>query len=124
MTDEEIKQNAEYFATHLNGEKSPFSSREYEAYITGAHSRDEEIAYLTYRLNDTAEKLQTVIAERDNLRNPWTSVKDRLPKEGQDVLICNWAGRILRNECVCKGDIKYMKEHPELYTSWVPVPKP
>ena len=129
MTEQEIIQQAEeyaekHYAIPFEDNSSMNVIVSEESYIAGAHSRDEEIAYLTYRLNDTAEKLQTVIAERDNLRNPWTSVKDSLPKEGQDVLICNWAGRILRNECVCKGDIKYMKNHPELYPSWVPVPKP
>lgn len=86
MTDEQIEQRAaEYAKEHYD---IPFEDNRTmnvivseESYIAGAHSCDEEISYLTYRLNDTAEKLQTVIAERDNLRNPWISVKERLPEK-------------------------------------------
>lgn len=73
MTDEQIKQNADEYAFALT-RSDEIAEHLIHGFIAGAHSLDEEIAYLTYRLNDTAEKLQAVITERDNLRNPWISV--------------------------------------------------
>ena len=57
MTEEQIKQKANEFATHINGEKSPFSSREYEAYIAGAHSRDKEIEELMKRIEELEDEV-------------------------------------------------------------------
>lgn len=94
MTDEQIKQNAleyggcsqEWFDdVSYIGESTAYDNA--HSFYDGAHSRDEEIDYLTYRLNDATEKLQTAIAERDNLRNPWINVKNRLPEK-------------LENDCV------------------------
>ena len=100
MTDEQIKQNAEEYILPLKtlpgaDENITFIAAIRVAFITGAHSRDEEIAYLTYRLNDTTEKLQTVIAERDKLRNPWISVEERLPDVGQKVITITNKGKML-----------------------------
>ena len=96
MTDEQIRQNAEicvftentFCKEHKKLILTPSEEKiAKDFYIAGAHSRDEEVAYLTYRLNDTAEKLQTVIAERDNLLNPWISIKERLPENNCVVFV-------------------------------------
>lgn len=91
MTQEQIKENANEFATHINGEKSPFSSREYEAYIAGAHSRDEEIKELKHKIKSIEEDrricITNLLKECDRLRNPWISVEDRLPEENCVVFV-------------------------------------
>ena len=75
MTDEQIKENAEYFATHIDGEKSPFSSREYEAYTAGAHSRDEEIR----KLQENVAAMETYIeAEKDCMQDEIDRLQEEL----------------------------------------------
>ena len=76
MTDEQIKQRAEEYADsmkYINGEPEWCADR--DAFIAGAHSRDEEIRQLHDVINDYSETI-------DKLRNPQISVEDRLPKGG------------------------------------------
>lgn len=81
MTDEQIGQNAGAYAgnsaKHLQQPYEEYKLR-YDAYIAGAHSRNEEI-----------EELQDELKLH---RNQWISVEDRLPekKDGKirsDVLL-------------------------------------
>lgn len=125
MTGEQIRQNAEECASKIYGypytEEISCKQHYIDGYITGVHSRDEEIEQLG---KDYHDMFLTLANKIEQLRKPWTNVVERLPEEGQDVLICNWAGRITRNDYISKGDINYMKEHPEVYTSWMLIPKP
>lgn len=77
MNDEQIKQKAKAYAD--NAMKVPAYTRAYDAYIAGAHSRDEEISRMQESLGECRRALF-------QLRNPWISVKDRLPKDGDIVL--------------------------------------
>lgn len=77
MKDEEIKELASKYANSAKASSTHITEK---AFIAGAHSRDEEIAYLEYRLNDSCEKLKTAMTERDNIRNPWISVDEQLPE--------------------------------------------
>lgn len=88
MTDEQIKQNANEFATHINGDKALFSSREYEAYIAGAHSRDEEVNHwkesyeeLAEISNDLQTEKQTLMIENARLSNKWIKCSEQPPKK-------------------------------------------
>jgi hypothetical protein len=80
MTDEQIKQNAEEYANSMYDKKyqcEPWKEC-YMIHNAGAHSRDEEI-----------EMWKRVVEERqleiEKLRNPWVSVEDRLPENGEMV---------------------------------------
>ena len=99
MTEEQIKHNAEEYANRYeirgtsNGEFRYMDKK--DAYIAGAHSRDEEIEVLKKKLEDItilkdffASSLD--IYDKDNRElqnelnihcNQWISVKDRLPKK-------------------------------------------
>lgn len=98
MTEEQIKHNAEEYANRYeirgtsNGEFRYMDKK--DAYIAGAHSRDEEIEVLKKKLEDItilkdffASSLD--IYDKDNRElqnelnihcNRWISVKERLPK--------------------------------------------
>lgn len=120
MTDELIKQAA-YEYINSNAVRPENMQLAFGDFIAGAHSRDEEIKELGKSYHDMFATLANKI---EQLRKPWSNVVERLPEEGQDILICNWDGRITRKEYISKGDINYMKEHPEVYTSWMLTPKP
>lgn len=68
MTAEQIKQNAEDYAWKKIQRTSDkqFTQALVEAYISGAHSRDEEVKGLYSNL----EHFRSII---NNLRNPWIS---------------------------------------------------
>jgi hypothetical protein len=99
MTEEEIKYNAEEYANRYEIRGTSDGEFRYmdkkDAYIVGAHSRDEEVEGLKKKLEDIttlkdffASSLD--IYDKDNrelqdelniLRNQWISVKERLPKK-------------------------------------------
>lgn len=87
MTDEQIKQNANEFATHINRVKAPFSSREYEAYIAGAHSRDEEVEMLQNQIDELSKQLKMNAENIQKLCNLWISIDDRLPEKNCVVFV-------------------------------------
>lgn len=113
MTDEQIKQNAEWYSKAVSN--PDFNWRDDEniasaAYIAGAHSRDEEVEELKKKLEDMT-KLKNFFAssldiyDKDNkelqdelkmnaenlqkLRNPWISVEERLPERHTPVYAKN-----------------------------------
>ena len=99
MTEEQIKHNAEQYANRYEIRGTSEGEFRYmdkkDAYIAGAHSRDEEIEVLKKKLEDItilkdffASSLD--IYDKDNRElqnelnihcNQWISVKDRLPKK-------------------------------------------
>lgn len=90
--EEQIKQNAEKYAKYFDtsGEITIYKIAK-EGYIAGAHSRDEEINAL-HDLLDTYER------ELDQLRNPWISVEERLPRD-EDYDDENIYCFLVRQEC-------------------------
>jgi hypothetical protein len=140
MTEEQIRQNALAYADSHRGaiiyaSDSPFM---YDAFIAGAHSRNKEIEELKCIINEQdgiicsldCEDRVSIIKQRDKLieeneqlRNPWISVTDELPIEGQDILISHWNENVTRIDRVSTGDINYMKEHPDLIKYWMLTPK-
>lgn len=100
MTEEQIKHNAEQYANRYEIRGTSEGEFRYmdkkDAYIAGAHSRDEEVEGLKKKLEDMtilknffASSLD--IYDKDNKqlqdelnihRNQWISVKERLPKKG------------------------------------------
>lgn len=88
MTEEQIKQNAHDFAFVETDGISILYHPCKRGYIAGAHSCDEEIKELKKRLKFADESIADAdkwIAkyqlENYELRNPWISVKDRLPEK-------------------------------------------
>ena len=147
MTNEQIKQNAEAYA--INGNTRGSLSLEIlfqnsrDAYIAGAHSRDEEIEELKGKI----ERQKAIIAvddlnekalrkELDQLRNPWISVEERLPDEGQAVIVrlasgagnhaaCNYSnGQFVWALGIETSNINIQSrlELPAI-THWMPIPK-
>ena len=97
MTEEQIKHNAEQYANRYEIRGTSDGEFRYmdkkDAYIAGAHSRDEEVNLLRDILQSDQEQSQEHIIELQNelnlLRNPWISVEDMLPKEGQPLVVVN-----------------------------------
>lgn len=106
MTDEQIKQNAEeYIEQKFSTNRLWERKNEYDAFITGAHSRDEEIKSLekNYReefdvlkeeleslrkgFYERGDKLKELMFANNKLRNPLISVKEKLPNDKTKVLV-------------------------------------
>lgn len=80
MTDEEIKQAAANYYEHTitDDEKYKYSC---ECYCHGAHSRDREVMDLEHLLKAERTTNKVLAEANDKLRNPWISVKERLPEK-------------------------------------------
>lgn len=90
MTEEQIRQNANDYVDAHWGDGIEYAK--FKAFITGAHSRDEEIGELKGKIerqkaiitfDDLNEK--ALRKELDQLHNPWISVEDRLPEEREII---------------------------------------
>jgi hypothetical protein len=97
MVNEEIKQNAEEYASHkLNWSRKRHNENPYlawkEGFEDGAHSRDEEIEMLQNQIEELSEQLKMNAENIQKLRNPWISVEERLPEEGKCVFVRTVAG--------------------------------
>lgn len=100
MTEEQIKHNAEQYANRYEIRGTSDGEFRYmdkkDAYIAGAHSRDEEINLLRDTLQSEQEQSHEHIIELQKelnlLQNPWISVEDMLPKEGQPLVVVNKSG--------------------------------
>ena len=77
MTEEQIKQNAEVYAEERCIRYNEQYGACYDAYIAGAHSRDEEVEQLRRALF-SAQQAMAELAQM--ARNTWISVKERLTK--------------------------------------------
>ena len=93
MTEEQIRQNAKKHASSPSSYKGTTYSDVYAAFIAGAHSRDEEIKELKWKLAEKSGEVANAIADKvllkqelNKLRNHWISVEDRLPEDGQQIL--------------------------------------
>lgn len=92
MTEEQLKQNAEEYYQKLDSitiedPREPNVNSIIDAYTAGAHSRDEEIVGYQMQINMTADALQQCMDELKQLRNPWISVKERLPENNCVVFV-------------------------------------
>ena len=85
MTDEQIKQNAEAYARRVAEshiiEKRPAYFAAFNAFISGAHSRDEEIGRMNTTIRLYANQIAQLRKEIEQLRNPLISVEERLPEK-------------------------------------------
>ena len=91
MTDEQIKQNADAFAikvaeSHII-EKRPAYVAAFNAFISGAHSRDEEVNQLENALRNVNEHCHQLRNKVYELRNPWISVDDQMPKDHERIFL-------------------------------------
>ena len=97
MTEEEIKQNAEVWAEEHKmrtdfgyGWPETYDTKQQaDAYIAGAHSRDEEITRLSAEIEDDNYVISKLREELNRLRNPWISVEDETnrPEIGEQIII-------------------------------------
>ena len=113
MTDEQIKQNAEEYYDKLGSitievENEPNSI--VDAYIAGAHSRDEEINKLKKLYEEALHKYYEAECK---LRNQWISVEQQLPeiedeKEERtgEVFVC------------IKDDVYLVAHYSYFYKAW------
>ena len=97
MTEQQIKRNAEVWAEEHKmrtdfgyGWPETYDTKQQaDAYIAGAHSRDEEIR----RLRISFESANKILVRREEeyrqLRNPWISVEDETnrPEIGEQIII-------------------------------------
>lgn len=84
MTDEQIKQNAEEYASENYHPYGSETNPQYlivseDSFIAGAHSRDEEIGRMNTTIRLYANQIALLRKEIDQLCNPWISVEERLP---------------------------------------------
>lgn len=135
MNEEQIKQNANEYATKHEACHGGFPNFR-NAFLAGAHSRDEEIAELKERLKFADDSIAdadkwiakykldiaNLEAKLEQLRNPWISVEDMLPEEHSRVLIMFCNGTVTYNDYIGVGDINYMKAHSKTITHWMPIP--
>lgn len=94
MTDEQIKRNAEEYADVFGRHMVDYYGVK-DAFIEGAHSRDEEIEDLENGGKDLIKTMTRMQAELDKLRNPWISVEDDLPDEFKKVIVMFDSGIII-----------------------------
>ena len=143
--DEQIKQNAHNY-TNTNdhnwvwddsGENRVDISEEIsEAYIQGAHSRDDEIKHITRIATTYKSDAQDTVAECerlhdiiDKLSNPWISVEDRLPD--REETLTRFSKYVLcaldNGECYITDYFDYERNRwnsfPNSITHWMPIPK-
>ena len=89
MTDEQIKKDAERYASVYYHPYDSENNPQYlivseDSFIAGAHSRDEEIGKLKKLYEEALHKYYEAECK---LRNPWISVEDRLPGIGERVFV-------------------------------------
>ena len=128
MTDEQIKQNAEQYAL----KKTLISIDSFhgmaESYLDGAHSRDEEIEQLRKSYHDM---FITLAHKVEQLRNPWISVEERLPKEdpedkGYSVEVIGLFSYGSISKCFCSIDEGMWFAEGitcDRPTYWMPIPE-
>lgn len=116
MTDEQIKQNAEEWVKPLIGaedggysENSVSIALMKNAFIEGAHSRDKEIEELKNEASAIMDEASALKIQLDKLRNPWISVKDRLPETGADIIYLMNSGTPGRYERYRKFDAEWFR---------------
>lgn len=82
MNEEQIKQNAKSYADVFGRHMADYYGVK-DAFTAGAHSRDEEIE----ELKESKRKLRLRLMQQiHELRNPWISVEERMPEDGEIVL--------------------------------------
>lgn len=84
MTEEQIRQNAEVYAKERCIRYNEQYGVCYDAYITGAHSRDEEIEQLK---NDYHYMFCELANKVEQLRNPWISGESHPTDVTKDYLL-------------------------------------
>lgn len=90
MTDKQIKQAAELYAELLTGDKEHYSTiytAAKEGFEAGAYGRDREVMDLEHLLKVEKFTNKVLTEANEKLRNPWISVKDRLPENNCVVFV-------------------------------------
>lgn len=148
MTEEQIKQNALKAEKEHGNFNYQYQGEAFnKGYIAGAHSSDKEIEALEERIRilELASKVDDYLLDAINerLRNPWISIEDRLPKDGDivfthSVLIIESGGvrneeeQYLTQKYTCRwitDETKQINMCGEKYdivnkvTHWMPIPE-
>lgn len=85
MTSEEIKQQAEEYASIRTLDSTESFHEIVENYLEGAHSRDVEVEMLQNQIEELSEQLKMNAENIQRLRNPWISVEERLPEKKEGI---------------------------------------
>lgn len=120
MTEEQIRQESEHYAygTDFSNDKPEVIA--YKSFLSGAHSRNEEVN----QWKESKRKLRLRLMQRiHELRNPWRDAKKELPKEGERVFV-SYAG--LKSSAYYYGDGQWSVEGYGLcdfVDYWMPIPE-
>ena len=110
MTEEQIQQNALKAEKEHGNFNYQYQGEAFnKGYIAGAHSRDEEIGRMNTTIRLYANQIAQLRKEIEQLRNPWISVKDRLPETGADIIYLMNSGTPGRNERYRKFDAEWFR---------------
>ena len=89
MTEEQIKQKAEEYANKVNAfaedESVYFAAK--AGYVSGAHSRDDEIEHMKNESTAIMDEACALKTELDKLRNPWISGENHPTDVTKDYLL-------------------------------------
>ena len=143
MPEEQIKQNAEEYASDKNYRTCNPSWWAQIDFIAGAHSRDEEIKELKKEVSALETVIVTARAATStqeaiikDLRNPWISVEQRLPPVKIRVLFLDKNGKVWlgRNTIAMQAELETDENNNLLppptvppckpvITHWMPIPE-
>lgn len=145
MSEEEIKQKAEEYANtrkytldELNNSILTVEEIVRLAYITGTHSRDEEISklqgnveamesYIEAEKDCMQDEIDEMKEELNKLRSPWISVEERLPDAHTPVYAKNNNSKwffALRTDNRVKPWYNIVGRCATEVTRWRPIPEP
>ena len=118
MTDEQIKQNAEEYSAKEYQTVPPLTKCAIAGiFAAGAHSRDEEIDDLEFRLRDKKADIQFLESRIAELKNPWIKPSEQMPVDGDDIVYLLYEGEAGR----MKYHSTYEKWLRESVTHWMKV---
>ena len=105
--EEEIKQQALNYAEKID----------YNLWLDTEHPK----SYAKMLVMATAEDNAKWADEHP--KSPWRDAKKELPQLKQPVILKDWSGRNTYYESLSTGDLQYIKENPELWPYWMPIPE-
>lgn len=145
MTEEQIKQNALAYATENYGEYDEHDYTDHsgsnmchavseEAFIAGAHSRDEEIGRMNTTIRLYANQIAQLRKEIEQLRNPWKDASVEKPPYDPDcddetsvyVIVRQEQGNVLEAYYDYDNNDWRDREHNwrlQDPTHWMPIPE-
>lgn len=142
MLNEQIIEEAKSYSTFIGSQGKSSFGELYDAFIAGAHSRNEEIESLQKQIERLSQREQMLfdrevelIAENNQLRNPWISIKEKMPPIKTRVLFLDNNGKAWLGKNTISGYAELESDQPEILppptvptckpkiTHWMPIPE-